>query len=322
MAVPDVKIKTSGQVNELTIGATEDEGGTRESTVTVGGETSYPLLGFEGDYPNEPAFALEITNGSIEDWPAEIKKHVEDFQGDLAGWAKQCEEWGADLVCLNLAAASPSAEGRSADECAEDVKEVLEATGLPLIIWGTDEDDVDNKLLPTCSEAAAGENCLIGTAREDNYRTIGAACLADKHKVLAEAPSDINLSKQLHILLNDVGVPLENMVMHPTAGALGFGMIYIYTTIERGRLAALDGDKQLQQPVIVNLGREIGRVKKACQPEEEAPQFGPVEVRTPLWEAQTALTYLEAGAELFVMRNPEALAEAKDIALDLWPTSE
>jgi len=322
MAVPDVTEKTSGQVNELTIGATEEDGGTRDHVVTVGGETSYPMLGFEGDYPNPPAFALEITNGSIEDWPDEIKKQVEDVADDVGEWAAKCEEWGADLVCLSLDAASPSAEGRSAEECVEDVEKVLDATGLPLIIWGTDEDEVDNEILPACGQAASGENCLVGTAREDNYRTIGAACLADGHKVLAEAPSDINLSKQLHILLSDVGVDLEDMVMHPTAGALGFGMIYIYTTIERGRIAALDGDKQLQQPVIVNIGREIRRVKKACTSEEDAPQWGPVSVRTPLWEAQTVVSYLEAGAELFVLRNPEALEEARDFALDMWPSAE
>jgi acetyl-CoA decarbonylase/synthase complex subunit delta len=319
MAVPDVKEKTSGKVNEVTIGATSEEGGTRAKTVTVGGETSSHMLSFEGEYPNPPAMALEIVNGSIEDWPAETKKHVEDVADDLGAWAARCEEWGADLICLSLTAASPSGEGKSPDECAADVKAVLQATGLPLIVWGCDEAEVDAKVLPTCSQAAAGENCLLGTATEDNYRTIGASCLADGHKVLAEAPSDINLSKQLHILLKDVGVSLEDIVMHPTAGALGFGMIYIYTTIERGRIAGLDGDKQLQQPVIVNMGREIGRVKKACQPQEEAPEWGPESVRTPLWEAQTVLSYLECGAELFVMRNPEALKQAREFAADVWP---
>ncbi|MFW6279754.1 MAG: acetyl-CoA decarbonylase/synthase complex subunit delta [Planctomycetota bacterium] len=263
MAVPDVREKTSGSVNEVTIGATEDEGGTRSHTVTIGGETSFPLLEFEGEHPNPPAFALEIVDGDIGDWPAEVRKHVEDVAGDPAAWAQKCEEWGADLVCLTLSAASPNAEDKSPDECAGVVEQVLDATDLPLVVWGCDEAEVDSEILPACSQAAAGENCLLGTATEDNYRTIGAACLADGHKVLAEAPSDINLSKQLHILLKNVGVSLEDIVMHPTAGALGFGMIYIYTTIERGRIAALDGDKQLQQPVVVNLGREIGRVKKA-----------------------------------------------------------
>lgn len=319
MAIPDVKEKLSGKVNAVTIGATGDEGGSRESVVTIGGETGYPMLGFEADYPNRPALALEVTNGSIEDWHPEAKGKVEDLAGDLGKWASQCEEWGADLICLHLDAASPSAESRSADECAEDVKEVLDATGLPLMIWGVDEDEVDNEILPACSQAAQGENCLIGTAKEDNYRTLAAACLADGHKIIGEAPSDINLSKQVHILLKDVGMDLEDMVMHPTTGALGFGMIYIYTTIERGRIAGLDGDTLLQQPVVVNLGKEIGRVKRATLSEEEAPEWGPRSVRAPLWEAATAVSYMDAGANLFVMRNPEALEQTKTAIDNMWP---
>jgi acetyl-CoA decarbonylase/synthase complex subunit delta len=186
----------------------------------------------------------------------------------------------------------------------------------------TDDDKVDNQILPKCTLAAAGENCLFGTAKEGNYRTLAASCLADSHKIIAEAPSDINLSKQLHILLKDVGVGLGGIVMHPTCGALGFGMVYIYTTIERGRSAGLGGDVLMQQPVVVNLGKEIGRVKEATSPQEEAPEWGRVEVRAPLWEAATAVGYVEAGAELLVMRNPEALQQAKEAMEVMWPKPE
>ena len=319
MAVPDVKERYSGAINEVTIGATAEEGGSRTSTVTIGGETGFPMLAFEADYPNPPAFALEISTAGVDDWHGESPKHVADLADDIETWARKCEEWGADLVCLHLNAADPDRGGRSPEECADDVKRVLGATGLPLIVWGCDVDEVDANVLPKCTQAAAGENCLFGTAKEEAYRTLAASCLADDHKMIAEAPSDINLSKQLHILLSDVGMDLGDIVMHPTTGALGFGLIYIYTTIERGRIAGLGGDKLVQQPVIVNIGKEVGRVKEATEPESEAPQWGDLETRASLWESATAIAYLEAGAELFVMRNPEALAQAKEAAAELWP---
>jgi len=319
MPVPDVKEKTSGTINVVTIGATAAEGGSRARTVTIGGETGLPMLEFEATYPNRPAFALEVSTAGIEGWHEECTKHVADVAGDIEKWAARCEEWGADLVCLELGGAHPDRGAQTPEQCADAVKRVLGATGLPLIVWGTDVDEVDANILPKCTQAAAGENCLFGTAKESAYRTLAASCLADNHKIIAEAPSDINLSKQLHILLSDVGVKLEDMVMHPTTGALGFGLVYIYTTIERGRIAALGGDRLLQQPVVVNIGKEIGRVKEAVQPTEEAPEWGRREVRAPLWEAATALAYLEAGAELFVMRNPEALAQAKAAVDAMWP---
>ncbi|MHC4592441.1 MAG: acetyl-CoA decarbonylase/synthase complex subunit delta [Planctomycetota bacterium] len=322
MPVPDVKERFSGAVNAVTIGATSEQGGSRTHTVTVGGETGLPMLSFEAQYPNVPAFALEINTAGVDAWHAEAKKHVADLAGDLEKWASKCEEWGADLICLDLAAAHPDLDGRSPEECADDVKRVLGASGLPLIVWGTDVDEVDNNVLPKCTQAAAGENCLFGTAKEGNYRTLAASCLADSHKIIAEAPSDINLSKQLHILLKDVGVGLGDIVMHPTCGALGFGMVYIYTTVERGRIAALGGDTLMQQPVIVNLGKEIGRVKEAVSPEDQAPEWGSLEVRAVLWEAATAIGYLDAGTELFVMRNPEALQQAKTAMNTMWPKAE
>ena len=319
MPVPDVKERTSGRINQVTIGAASAAGGSRTSTVTIGGESGLPMLEFEGAYPHRPAFALEVSTAGVESWHPEAARHVSELAGNLEKWAAQCQEWGADLICLDLGGAHPDRGARTPEQCADDIKRVLGASGLPLIVWGTDVDEVDANVLPRCTQAAAGENCLFGTAKESAYRTLAASCLADNHKIIAEAPSDINLSKQLHILLSDVGVKLEDIVMHPTAGALGFGLIYIYTTVERGRIAALGGDRLLQQPVIVNIGKEIGRVKEAISPDEEAPLWGRRAVRAPLWEAGTAIAYLEAGAELFVMRNPEALAQTKAAAQAMWP---
>ncbi len=314
MPIPDVNEKFSGTINTVTIGATSKEGGTRTSTLSIGGDTGRPLAGWEAEFPNAPAFALQITNGALDGWTDEEKKHVGDLAGDLGKWAAQCEEWGADAVCLKLDASHPDDGGRSADECADDVKNVLENTGLPLIIWGIDTAEVDDVVLPKCSQAAAGENCLLASAKEDDYRTLAASCLADGHKLVAESPSDINLAKQVNILLKDVGYPLEDIMMHPTTGALGFGMIYIYSVMERVRNAALNGDKLLQQPVVVNIGEQTGRVKEAKASEDDYPEWGRRDIRAPLWEAVTAVGLLEAGAGMCVLRNPEALVQAREAA--------
>ena len=319
MPIPSLTDSFTSAINELTIGATAEQGGSRCKAVTIGGDTGLPLLGFEAEFKNPPAFALAVSNAGADTWPPEAKKHVEDVANDVGKWAARSKEWGADLVCLELTAAHPDEGGRSPDECADDVKRVLESCDLPLMIWGVDVPEVDNKLLPKCSQVAQGENCLLGTAKEKDYRTLAASCLADGHKIIAEAPCDINLSKQLNILLQDVGVPLENIVICPTTGALGFGMIYIYSMIERARLAALTGDKLLQQPIVQNVGPEIARVKEAKTPAEEEPGWGSVAIRAPLWEASTVLGLLEAGGELFVLRNPEALAQAKELVARLWP---
>ena len=322
MPVPSVKESFSAAINQLTIGATAAEGGTRSRTVTIGGDTGLPLAGFEAQFPNPPVLAMEVSNNGADDWPPEVKKHVADVAGDLGKWAARCEEWGADIVCLRLRAAHPDAEGRSADACADDVKRVLESCGLPLIIWGVDVPEVDNVILPKCTQVASGENCLLGTAKEKDYRTLAAACLADGHKIIAESPCDINLAKQVNILLQDVGVSIENIVIYPTTGALGFGMIYIYSVMERARLAALAGDKLLQQPVLLNVGEETCRVKEAKTPKDEEPSWGSVEIRAPLWEAATALGLIEAGGELFVLRNPEALTQLREAVERMWPKTQ
>jgi len=319
MPVPSLKESFTGAINEVTIGATAEQGGTRTRTVTIGGDTGLPLLGMEASFPNPPAFAMEVSTAGIEGWTPQTRRHVEDVAGDVGKWAAKCEQWGADLICLRLSAAHPDSGGRSADQCADDVKAVLENCGLPLIVWGVDVPEVDDVVLPKCSQVASGENCLFGTAKDKDYRTLAAACLADGHKIIAESPCDINLAKQLNILLQDVGMPLTDIVIYPTTGALGFGMIYIYSVMERARLAALSGDRLLQQPILLNVGEETGRVKEAKTPEDEEPAWGPVQERAPLWEAATALGLLEAGGELFVMRNPEALAQAKEAVARLWP---
>jgi acetyl-CoA decarbonylase/synthase complex subunit delta len=198
------------------------------------------------------------------------------------------------------------------------VKAVLESVGVPLIVWGCDVREKDAVVLPKCASAASGENCLFGTAKEKNYRTLVAACLADKHKLICESPLDINIAKQVNILVSDVGYPVKDVVIYPTTGALGYGLEYCYSIMERERLAALGGDKLLQQPVLCSVGYEAWRAKECKGLDEELPGMGLASERGPIWEAVTATNLLEAGADVLVMRHPKAVEIVKKTIERMW----
>lgn len=297
----------AGAVNAVTIGATQAEGGSRGHTVTVGGETGLPFLSFEGEMPHRPAIAMEVYDLPPPEVPPPVAEVVGDVCEDPAKWAAKCvEKFGADLICLRLAGAHPDRADRSPEECARVVKAVLAATPAPLIIWGCGQAEKDNEVMPRCSEAAAGENCLLGTATQENYKTITAACLADGHKLITEAPLDINIQKQVNILVSDAGMDLSRVVMYQVTGGLGYGMEYAYSIMERTRLAALGGDRMLAMPMLALVGAECWKAKEARTPEEAAPNWGPAAERGVLWEATTAVCFLHAGTHVFVMWHPRA----------------
>ena len=307
MSVPKTAEKWTSAVNLVTIGATADEGGTRTSTVTLGGATALPFLSYEGDLGQRPAVAVEVWDGDTQDWPEQLANVYGDLLNSPARWAQKAVELGADLICLRLKAAHPDAENRSPAQCVATVQEVLSAVGVPLIIWGCGLDEKDSQILPAVSAAARGENCLIGSARESNYRTVVAVCHADQHKLLAESPLDINIAKQVNILCQDAGFPLKNIVVFPTTGALGYGIEYVYSIQERGRLAGLSGDQLLAQPVLCDVGLETWRAKEARMPPFAEVSADARELSGALWEAATAAVLLQAGAELLVMRHPQAI---------------
>jgi acetyl-CoA decarbonylase/synthase complex subunit delta len=310
-SVPDVSEKWTGAIPPMVLGATAKEGGTRTGTVTVGGVATLPYLAFEGPVGRRAAIAVEVWDSGGDTWPQPLRKAYGDALASPGAWAKKAVEFGAELICLRLTGAHPDSGNRSPQQCADTVKEVLSAVGVPLIIWGCGVDEKDNEILPAASAAAKGENCLVGTAREKNYRTLVAVCLADKHKLITESPLDINMAKQINILCSDAGFPLADIVIFPTTGALGYGLEYVYSIQERGRLAALRGDKLLAQPVICDVGFEAWRVKEA-----KAPPFASVTNENKeqwgiLWEAATAMALLQSGAELLIMRHPEAIQQTK-----------
>jgi acetyl-CoA decarbonylase/synthase complex subunit delta len=218
-----------------------------------------------------------------------------------------------DLISLKLVGADPAGNNASADDCAKVVESLLKAVDVPLIIWGCGDDEKDNEVLPACSQAAKGENCLIGSAKESNYMTVVAICKADRHKIIAEAPVDINIGKQVNILLQDAGFDLKDVVMFQTTAALGYGFDYVYTILERARQAGLKGDNLMAMPQICDVGGEVWRIKEATVDDDVLPGWGKLAKRGPAWEATCAGVYLQAGADILIMSHPEAIKIAKKI---------
>jgi len=317
MAIPDVKGSWSGRVNTLTIGATEAEGGTRGRTVTIGGASGIPFLGFDGEAPNPPAIAIDVFDKQPPAWPKPLEDVYGDVWSDPLAWARRAEELGADLVNLRLVSTHPDEGNRSPEEAVETVQAVLEAVDVPLIVWGCLVPEKDQKVMPKVAEATQGENCLLGAATEGDYRTLTAAAQAYGHKLIALAPCDINKAKQVNILIMDTGYPLKDIVIYPTTAALGYGMEYIYSILERGRLAALSGDRLLAQPVILDVGYEAWRAKEAKAGDEFADVWGPAQDRGPAWEAVTAAALLQGGADLLVMCHPKAVETVRNAIREL-----
>ena len=300
--------KYSGAVHTVTIGATKAEGGTRAHSIKVGAESTLPFLFAEGPSPNRPVIAFEVWDIQPNDWPQNLVKAYADTLRDPLAWAQKCvSEFKAQILCIRLQGAHQDFGNRSAAEEAKLITNLLKKVDVPLIIVGCGEDSKDNLVLPLCCEAAKGERCLVGSAAQDNYKTLSAAVLADGHSIIAESPIDINIAKQLNILISDMGLPLERIVINPTIGSLGYGLEYAYSIMERARLACLAGDKSVASPFICFVGQEAWRVKEAKAPVSEFPSWGDEGKRGIIWEVITATALIQAGADILVMRHPAAI---------------
>jgi len=303
---PDVKEKWTGRIVEVTLGA-----GTRGSTVKLGGETGLPFLHFEGSMPNRPAIAVEVSDRYPDDWSPLLQQVWGDAMKDPATWAAKAEEAGADVIALSLDSAHPERENTKAAEVRKTVRRVLEATTLPLIVYGPGEREKDNEVLVAAAEEAAGERIALGNCEEKNYRTIVAAALANDQVIIAKSPIDVNLAKQMNVLIGDMGIPKDKILMDPTTGALGYGIEYSYSVMERVRLAALGGDSALQQPMVLTVGFEAWRQKEARTNEDVPAAWGDWAQRAVLWEANTSVTLVNTGADLLVLRHPDTIPLVK-----------
>jgi len=300
--------KWSGQVSVVNIGVPREEGGSRSSVIKIGGEGTLPFLFQEGALPNKPQIAFEISDIAPVDWPGELTKPYSDVWNDPLAWAEKCvKEYKARALCIRLLGAHPDFGDKGPDQEAKLIAQLLKKVDVPLIILGSGDDVKDNLVLPACAQAARTERCLIGSAMQDNYKTLAAAVLADGHNIIAESPIDINIAKQLNILISDMGLSLERIVINPTIGALGYGLEYAYSIMERVRLAALSGDKTVATPFICLVGQEAWRAKEAKAGIDEFPNWGAQSERGIAWEAITATSLIQAGADLLVMRHPKAV---------------
>jgi len=311
MPIEIPKDKWPGSIKAITIGATSADGGTRTKSITIGGQTTMPYLQFEAPTPNKPVIAIEIKSRKPEDWSALLAEAWGEAMADPAQWAKKADEAGADLIVLALTVED------STEDAVRVVKSVLGATGLPLIVWGPGQAEKDNELLVPVSEATKGEKLVLGICEDKNYRTIVATAMANGHLVQARAPMDVNLSKQLNILISDMGMPKDRIIMDPTTGALGYGIEYGYSVMERLRLAALQGDTMTQLPMIVTPGFEAWKTKEAKVGEGVPEAWGDWKNRAINWETLTAMSLIESGADIVVLRHPESVKRIKEAIEEL-----
>lgn len=300
-----------GSVRTVTLGATSGEGGTRSRTLTVGGETTLPFMHFEAPIPNKPIVAIEIKDHKPEDWSPLLAKVWGDSMLNPGDWAVAAQKAGADLIVLALSVNDEKGVQTTPEKAVSAVKAVLNECGLPLVVLGPGQVDLDNELLVPISEATKGERIVLGICEDKNYRTIVATAMANGHLVTARTPMDVNLSKQLNILITDMGMPVDRILMDPTTGALGYGIEYGYSVMERLRLAALQGDAMTQLPMIVTPGFEAWKTKESKVGEGVPSSWGDWEERSINWETLTAVSLVQTGANIVVLRHPESVKRVK-----------
>jgi len=311
-----------GQVRSVTLGATADQGGSRTSAVTVGGEKTLPFMHFEAEMPNAPVIAVEIKDRRPDDWSPLLLEAWGDSANDPAAWAKAAGETGCDLIQLSFSLTDTAGETTTPEFAVSTVKAVLESTGLPLLVFGPGQVELDNELLVAIAEATKGERLVLGICEDKNYRTIVATAMANDHLVVARSPMDVNLAKQLNILISDMDFPLDRVLMDPTTGALGYGIEYGYSAMERLRLAALQGDNMTQLPMLVTPGYEAWKTKEAKVGEGVPETWGNWEERGINWETLTSITLLESGADIVVLRHPESIKRVKNAIEGLMAVPE
>lgn len=318
MSIEIPKEKWVGRVREVRLGATADQGGTRSKTLTVGGAAALPFLQFEGALPHRPVLAIEVKDSKPGDWSPLLNEAWGEAMDDPGDWAHAAEVAGADCIALTLSLTTRAGRPNTPDNARSVVRQVLQATGLPLIVLGPGQAERDNELLVPVAEEAKGERLLLGNCEDKNYRTIVAAAMAHDHLVSSKTPMDVNLAKQLVILIHDMGLPLDRIIMDPTTGALGYGIEYGYSVMERLRLAALQGDGMTQQPMLVTPGEEAWKTKESKVGDGVPASWGDWRRRAIHWETLTATPLIQAGAEIVVLRHPESLARVKTMVEALW----
>ncbi|MDR2422032.1 MAG: acetyl-CoA decarbonylase/synthase complex subunit delta, partial [Deltaproteobacteria bacterium] len=304
-------IKYSGKINVTPLGT---------KNLELGGQAAFPFYDFEGEIPHKPKLGIQIWDmdpgeGGIS---APLAKAFEGVMGDPGAWAKKAVEYGADLVCLTLKSSDHNDLNTGVAEAVAATQKVLDAVDVPVIVFGVDNKDKDIETLSAVCEKFAGKNLIVGPITDKNFKQIGAQALAYGHTVIARSPIDVNLAKQLNILLMDLGIKPEKILIDPNTGGLGYGMEYCYSVMERLEAAALlQSDDKLQQPIINMLGEEIWKTKEANQATGEFPTLGDQTSRGVLMEVTEAVSLMAAGSSLLILSHPESLKLVR-YYVDLW----
>jgi len=287
----------SGVVREVTIGK-------GAKSLKIGGENILPLHYFdEGSNPNPARFALEILDMEPGEWPKHLTEPFGGALSDPVSWAKKCQGFAVDAVSLYLLSTDPAVKNAPADKAAALAKEVGEAIDVPLIVYGSGDEDRDTEVLPRVAEVCAGMNLLIGPVKKENYEAVGKSILEHGHTAIAQSPLDINLLKELNVKLGKF-FPQERIVIDPLSSPLGYGMEYSFSLIERVKqIGVITKDSMTMMPIIANLGGECWNTKQAKENKDQGM----------LWEGITALSLLLAGANLLVLRHPDTLSLIKQM---------
>ena len=301
-----------GRINAVTLG-------TGDKAITIGGQNVLPFYTFDAEMPNAPKIGVEISDMAGE-WTAPALKEFYAGCATMADYAKRAETMeGADFLCLHFESADPNGENRSVEDCVADAKAVAEAVSMPIVIMGCKNIEKDGELFSKIAEALQGKNILVLSARSEDYKTVGASvALAYGQKVGAETADDINLAKQLNILLKGLTVKPESIVMNVGTAAVGYGFEYVASTLDRIRLAALEqSDADLQMPIMSPVSPDAWSVKEATASEEDEPAWGNQEERGIAMEVSTAAANLTGGADAVIMRHPAAVATIRKFISEL-----
>lgn len=306
------KTSYNGKIREITLGK-------GDGAITVGGETCYPFYLFEGEMPHLPRIAMEVYDCPPEEWAPAALEPFNGVTDDPVAWAKKCiDDYGAEMICLQLVSTDPNGLDRGADEAAQVVKKVADTITVPLIVWGTANHEKDTEVLRLVAEVCQDKRLVIGPVEEGDHKKIGASAIAYQHTVAASTPIDINLAKQLNILLGNLGVPDDLLIIDPTVSGIGYGIEYCYSVMERMRMAGLaQQDDKLQFPIICNVAKEVWKTKEVHIPAEEDPTLGDAKKRGVLLEAMSAMILLLAGGDVVVMRHPEAIRLIQETVAEL-----
>ncbi len=308
-----------GKITEVIVGATKNEGGTRDYSLKIGGETAPPFYFFEGNPVNKPVIAHDIFDMAI-GLPSNVKQFYEDVMNDPVEWAKkQVDEFKAEAITLHLISTDPNWKNTSPDDAAVVVEDVLRAVKVPLIISGSGNSEKDPEVLVKAAEAASGERCILSAVSPGmEYKKIVKAAIEHNHSILSLVSMDPSGMKQMNKNLIREGLSADRIVMDPVTGSLGYGIEYTISTMERIRLSALKGDKDLAMPILSGASNSWS----AREAWLEDQSLGPREYRGPLWESVTATMALLSGADIFMMIHPGAIKTVKSLIDSVFNKSE